>query len=349
MASSKKQPAVLIVGSVAFDSVETPIGSVERALGGSASYASLAASYFANPQVVAVVGEDFDQEHLDSFHQRGIDTSGIARVAGETFHWRGRYHEHMRDRETLETHLNVFEAFDPQLPEGFREASHVFLANIDPQIQSRVLDQVKNAKFVGMDTMNFWMDGAMDALKRVLKRVDIIFINDDEAFQLSGENQVLNAAGKILDLGPKYVVIKRGEFGSLLFGPDMRLFVPAVLLPKVVDPTGAGDTFAGGFLGYVSRAGSIDRSTLAQGLVWGPPRTRAAGDRCPPQAPREHAGLPVISAGIRPTLQPGSSINFPINASHGRMALAGVRGCVFAATMRSGELFAEKDGRTCYN
>lgn len=268
MCASDK-PTILTVGSVAFDSVETPTGSIKRALGGSASYASLAASYFAAPQIVAVVGRDFADEHIEKLESRGIDTSGLERAAGETFHWRGRYHENMQDRDTLETCLNVFEGFDPKVPPSFRGSSFVFLGNIDPKIQARVLDQVTETRFVGLDTMNFWIESALADLKKVLKRVDMLFINDDEAMLLSGERQVLNAAEKILELGPDYVVIKRGEFGSLLFGRDVCLFVPAVLLPKVVDPTGAGDSFAGGFLGALARNGEITRASLAQGMLYG--------------------------------------------------------------------------------
>ncbi|MEE9270236.1 MAG: PfkB family carbohydrate kinase [Candidatus Krumholzibacteria bacterium] len=266
---AQENPPLLIVGSVAFDSVETPHGSVDRALGGSATYASLAASYFSSPRVVAVVGEDFGDEHMESLRKRGIDTRGIEKVPGKTFHWRGRYHDNMQDRDTLETQLNVFESFDPKVPAEFRSSSFVFLGNIAPAIQLEVLGQVEGAKFVGMDTMNFWIESALADLKAVLKRVDMLFINDDEAYQLSGEAQVLCAAEKVLDMGPKYVVIKRGEFGSLLFGRDLCLFVPAVLLPKVVDPTGAGDAFAGGFLGWLAGAGEVTRGNLASAMIHG--------------------------------------------------------------------------------
>lgn len=266
---TEEKTRILTVGSVAFDSVETPTGSVERALGGSATYASLAASYFAQPQVVGVVGDDFGDEYMAIFEQRGIDTRGLEKISGATFHWRGRYHANMQDRDTLETQLNVFESFDPAVPEAYRKSPYVFLGNIAPKIQMKVLDQVGDAKFVAMDTMNFWIEGALDDLKAVLKRVDMLFINDDEAVQLSGERQMLNAADHILSLGPKYVVIKRGEFGSLLFGHDICIFVPAVLLPKVIDPTGAGDSFAGGFLGALARADDVRRATLAQGMILG--------------------------------------------------------------------------------
>ncbi len=262
---------ILIVGSVAFDSIETPTASVERALGGSATFASMAASYFASPRVVAVVGEDFGVEHFERLENRGINTSGIERVkGGETFHWIGRYHENMKDRDTIDTRLNVFEGFNPILPSDFRRSSHVFLGNIDPGLQAKVLDQTTGARFVGMDTMNLWIAETPVELRKVLKRVDLLFINDDESFQLSGEPQLLNAAEKILELGPKYVVIKRGEYGAVLFGGTIDpVFVPAVLLRAVVDPTGAGDAFAGGFMGYVAGASEINRSTLSRAMIMG--------------------------------------------------------------------------------
>jgi sugar/nucleoside kinase (ribokinase family) len=267
--SVTEKNSLLIVGSLAFDSVETPVGKAEMALGGSASYASIAASYYTQPQVVGIVGEDFGDAHMVKFRDHGIDVEGIDKVEGKTFHWRGKYHENFKERDTLETALNVFETFDPELPASYRDAEHVFLANIAPELQMKVLDQTPNAKLVALDTMNFWIETARDALKDVLKRVDILFINDEEACQLSDQDAVLGAAESILAMGPKYVVIKRGEFGAVLFGPDTRLFVPAVLLPRVIDPTGAGDSFAGGFLGWVTREGNIDRSTLAGGLISG--------------------------------------------------------------------------------
>lgn len=264
-----KRPSLLVVGSIAFDSVETPIGGVEKALGGSATYASLASSYFTTPRVVAVVGEDFGQEHLETLRNHGVDTRGIEKVEGQTFHWKGRYRDNMVDRDTLETHLNVFEGFDPELPDIYRDEAYVFLGNIEPRLQLKVLDQVERPLFVGMDTMNFWLDNALDDLKAVFRRVDMLFINDEEAFQLTGERQVLNAAEQILKLGPSYVVVKRGEFGSLLFGQDICLFVPAVLLSKVIDPTGAGDAFAGGFLGSVAGESRVTRSVLARAMIYG--------------------------------------------------------------------------------
>ena len=269
MSETTRQEPLLIVGSVAFDSVETPQGRADMALGGSASYAAIAASYFSKPQVVGIVGEDFHRHHMERFHDHGVDVRGIETVAGKTFHWKGRYHENFKDRDTLETALNVFQHFDPNIPEAYRNTRYVLLGNIDPKLQLSVLDQTRNAGLVGMDTMNFWIDTAREPLREVLKRVDLLFINDEEAMQLADEWTVLGAAEKIRAMGPKYVVIKRGEHGAVLFGPGLTLFVPAVLLSNVVDPTGAGDTFAGGFMGHVTRSGGLDRENLARALTWG--------------------------------------------------------------------------------
>jgi sugar/nucleoside kinase (ribokinase family) len=264
----RKQP-LLIVGSLAFDSVETPTDRVEMALGGSASFAAIAASYFSRPLVVGIVGEDFTDEHMSRLVTHNVDTAGVERVAGKTFHWRGRYHSNFKERDTLETALNVFEAFDPTIPEAYRDAPFVFLGNIAPQLQLRVLEQTRGAQLVAMDTMNFWIESAREALMEVLRRVDILIINDEEALQLSGATSVIEAAADIRTLGPEYLIIKRGEFGAVLFGPEVTLYVPAILLPGVVDPTGAGDTFAGGFMGYLTSAASVDRTALGDALVSG--------------------------------------------------------------------------------
>ena len=269
MAATQSAQPLLIVGSVAFDSVETPEGRVDMALGGSASYASIAASYLARPQVVGVVGEDFQSHHMARMTDHGVDVRGIECVPGKTFHWRGRYHEDLNNRDTLETALNVFQHFNPTIPDAYRDTRYVMLGNIDPNLQLSVLDQTRHVRLVGMDTMNFWIDTAREPLYRVLERVDLLFINDEEAMQLANQWTVLGAAEAIRRMGPKYVVIKRGEYGSVLFGPDVTLFVPAVLLSHVVDPTGAGDTFAGGFMGYLSRGGELTREHLSQALAWG--------------------------------------------------------------------------------
>lgn len=269
MADKGESEKLLIVGSVAFDSVETPAGKIEMAMGGSASYASIAASYWCSPLVVGIVGDDFEDRHFRRFAEHGVDTRGIVRAAGKTFHWRGRYHEDFKGRDTLETALNVFETFSPEIPGQYANARYVFLGNIDPMLQMRVLDQTSAAELVAMDTMNFWIDTTKEALASVLGRVDLLFINDEEAQELTGETAILNAAKKILTMGPRYVVVKRGEFGAVLFGPDICLFVPAVLLERVVDPTGAGDAFAGGFMGSLAGAGAFDRASLASALLDG--------------------------------------------------------------------------------
>ncbi|HEX5131213.1 MAG TPA: PfkB family carbohydrate kinase [Candidatus Krumholzibacteria bacterium] len=269
MSDSSQRESVLIVGSVAFDSVETPQGRADMALGGSASYASIAASYFAQPRVVGIVGEDFGPHHMHKLGSHGVDVRGIESVPGKTFHWKGRYHDNFKDRDTLETSLNVFEHFNPTIPDAYRDSKYVLLGNIDPRLQLSVLNQTTGAKLVAMDTMNFWISTARDALIDVVKRVDLLFINDEEAMQLADEWTVLGAAARIRQWGPRYLVIKRGEHGAVLFGPDITLYVPAVLLSRVVDPTGAGDTFAGGFLGHLSRDGVMDRSGLAAALTWG--------------------------------------------------------------------------------
>jgi len=265
---SDKRP-LLIVGSLAFDSVVTPRGKVDMALGGSASYASIAASYFARPQVVGVVGEDFGDQHMSKFHDHEVDTRGIERAEGKTFHWKGKYRENFNERDTLETALNVFESFDPDVPQEYRASRMLFLGNIHPRLQLQVLDQTDGAELVAMDTMNYWIDTEREALTDVLKRVDFLFINDEEARMLSGEWNMLSAAEQIREMGPTYLVIKRGEYGALLFGPDTTLFVPAILLSDVVDPTGAGDTFAGGFLGFLSAHDVIDRNVLSGALMSG--------------------------------------------------------------------------------
>jgi sugar/nucleoside kinase (ribokinase family) len=269
MNAGGRNEKLLIVGSVAFDSVETPTGNVEMAMGGSATFAAIAASYWCRPLPVGVVGEDFGEPQLRRFTDQGITTEGIERVEGKTFHWRGRYHDDFKGRDTLETALNVFESFDPVIPETFRDSRYVLLGNIDPGLQMKVLDQLSAARLIAMDTMNLWIDIARDALLELLPRVDILIINDEEAIQLSGSSSVLTAAKTILEMGPRYLVIKRGEYGALLFGPDLCLFVPAVLLDTVVDPTGAGDCFAGGFVGRLASAGKLDRNTLGAALVDG--------------------------------------------------------------------------------
>lgn len=262
--------SLLVVGSVAFDSVETPFGRVERALGGSALYFSTSASYFTPVNLVAVVGEDFPVDTTDFLASRGVDLCGLRRANGETFCWEGKYGFDLSEAVTLDTRLNVFQDFHPELPTAYRTSSHVFLANIDPELQLEVLKQVENPEFVALDTMNFWIEGKRDALIEVLSQVDMVVINETEARQLACNPNIVKAAEAILAMGPKYIAIKRGEYGALLFGQHTEpFFAPAYPLDSVFDPTGAGDTFAGGMLGYLSRHGHQDPQNLRQAMVMG--------------------------------------------------------------------------------
>jgi len=266
---------VVVVGSMAFDSLETPAGKREQALGGSANYFSLCAANFTDVKLVAVVGEDFPEDHIKKLESRGVDCAGLVRAEGKTFHWKGRYGTDLNEAETLDTQLNVFASFDPELPESYRKAETVFLANIDPELQLKVLEQIENPKVVAMDTMNFWITGpARPALEKVIAKVDMLFVNDGEARLLSGEHNIVKAAKKIQELGVHTVVIKRGEYGALYFRENHIFFCPAYPLEDVIDPTGAGDTFAGGFLGWVDRniragAEEINAAIAKQGMVMG--------------------------------------------------------------------------------
>jgi len=261
---------ILVVGSVALDSLETPAGHRDACLGGSASYFSVGASLFAPTQVVAVVGEDFPQAYLDHLRSRGVNLEGLEIIpGGRTFRWRGRYGEHFGDAQTLETQLNVFEHFSPKIPPQWRGAKYLFLGNIDPELQGRVLDQVENPHLVALDTMNFWITGKRHALEAVLSRVDLFILNETEARLLSGERNVYKAAEAVQAMGPRVVIIKRGEYGALLFHPDGVFAAPAVPLREVVDPTGAGDTFASGVMGFLARADETDFSTLKRAVLTG--------------------------------------------------------------------------------
>lgn len=260
---------VLVVGSVALDSVETPFGVRDEILGGSATYFSMSASFFSPVRVVGVVGEDFPEEHLALLRARSIDLAGLSRKPGRTFRWKGRYGHQLNDAQTLDTQLNVFETFDPELPDAFRTTPFVFLGNIDPVLQSRVLDQVHAPKLVAADTMNFWIRGKLGDLKRTLSRVDLLFVNDAEARELAGEHNIVRAARRISAMGPRWVVVKRGEYGALLFDGERTFTAPAFPVADVHDPTGAGDTFAGGFMGYLARAGEVSESHLRRALVMG--------------------------------------------------------------------------------
>lgn len=261
--------ALLVVGSVALDSLETPFGRREDVLGGSASYFSTCASFFGPTRLVAVVGEDFPEEHVEFLAGRGIDLAGLVRKPGKTFRWKGRYEFDLNTAHTLDTQLNVFAAFQPELPAHYRDAEYVFLGNIDPDLQRAVLDQVKGPRFVGCDTMNFWITSKRDSLLQTLKRVDMLFVNDAEARQLAGEHNVVKAAKKILSFGPRAVVVKRGEYGALYFSGDSVFSASAVPLPAVFDPTGAGDSFAGGFMGYLAKSRSEDDATMRRAVVLG--------------------------------------------------------------------------------
>lgn len=261
--------SLLVVGSVALDSVETPFGLKEDVLGGSATYFSTSASFFTPTQVVAVVGEDFPQAHLEFLKARGVDLDGVTREKGRTFRWKGRYGYQLNEAETLDTQLNVFQAFSPRLPEKYRDAQYVFLGNIHPELQSQVVDQVKAPRLVAADTMNFWINGSRPALLKTLKRVNLLFVNDAEARQLTGEHNIVRAARAILGMGPQRVVVKRGEYGALLFDHEHIFACPAMPLADVFDPTGAGDTFAGGFMGTLAIASHLDAETLRRAMVMG--------------------------------------------------------------------------------
>jgi len=261
--------SVLVVGTVAFDSIETPSGSAERILGGSASYFALAASFFTPVRIVGVIGDDFPDDYLELFKGRNIDVEGIKREKGETFHWRGRYHEDINVRDTLELHLNVLSGFVPRLPERYRDAEYVFLGNIDPLMQIEVMDQIRRMKLVVCDTMDHWIQESAPALHKVLKRVEMLVINDSEARLLSGENNIVRAARAILKMGPKVVLIKRGEYGVLQFSDSQVFATPAYPLEEVFDPTGAGDSFAGGFLGQLARSSDDSQRGLRRAIVYG--------------------------------------------------------------------------------
>ena len=262
---------LVTVGTVAFDRIETPFGKADKVVGGAATYISLAASFFLDELgLVSVVGDDFPPEIMSVMKQRGIDLSGLEVLKGrESFFWAGRYHYDMNTRDTLETRLNVLLDLDPVLPEHFKSAKYVMLGNLDPKVQAKVLDQVTAPALVVMDTMNFWMDSAMDDLKKVIARVDILTINDAEARQLSGEHSLVKAAHKILQMGPKYVVVKKGEHGALLFSEDRVFFAPALPLEDITDPTGAGDTFAGGFIGYLAHTQDHSFDNLKRAIIVG--------------------------------------------------------------------------------
>ena len=260
---------LLVVGSVALDTVKTPFGEVTEVLGGSATYFSTAASYFTSVDLIAVVGEDFPDRHVKFLQSRGVDLAGLERRPGATFRWKGEYSHQLNEARTLDTKLNVFETFRPRIPEQYRAPEVLFLGNIDPELQLDVLNQVKRPALVACDTMNFWINGKQDALWKVLERIDVLLINDGEARALGGDPNLVKVARKILARGPKHLIIKRGEYGVLLFNDKQVFGAPAYPLEEVRDPTGAGDTFAGGFLGYLAATGNRSPDSVRQAIIFG--------------------------------------------------------------------------------
>ncbi len=263
-------PSLLVVGSVAIDSIITPFAAREHSVGGSATFFAMAASYLAPVRLVGVVGRDFPDSAVRDLRQRGVDLQGLEVVPdGLTFRWKGRYHANMNTRDTLETHLNVFESFSPKLPDTYRTSEYLFLANIQPNLQLQVFEQLQAARLVGLDTMNLWIATAREELREVLRRVHVLTINEEEAQQLTGEHNLVRAAKAIQELGPRSVVIKRGEYGALLFHEHDAFSAPALPLEDIVDPTGAGDAFAGGFMGYLSRGVDPSGAALRTAMIYG--------------------------------------------------------------------------------
>jgi sugar/nucleoside kinase (ribokinase family) len=264
--------SLVIVGTVAFDRIETPFGKTDRVIGGAATYIALAASnYLQSSKLISVIGDDFPQETLNEMKSRGIDLEGLQIKAGEkSFFWAGRYHYDMNSRDTLETQLNVLADFKPVVPESYKDCEFLMLGNLDPAVQMAVVDQLPHRpRLVVLDTMNFWMDIALDKLKEVLKKVDVLTINDEEARQLSQEHSLVKAARKIMAMGPRYLIIKKGEHGALLFHENSAFFAPALPLEEVIDPTGAGDTFAGGFIGYLASTQNLSFDNMKRAIVVG--------------------------------------------------------------------------------
>ncbi|MCB9341454.1 MAG: bifunctional hydroxymethylpyrimidine kinase/phosphomethylpyrimidine kinase [Lewinellaceae bacterium] len=264
--------SLLTVGTVAFDDIETPLGKADKIVGGACTYISLAASYFVKHiNLVSVIGDDFPQETLDLLKSKGVNLEGLQIKEGEkSFFWAGKYHDDLNSRDTLDTQLNVLADFDPVLPASYQHSDFVMLGNLTPAVQMRVIEQMNGTpRFIAMDTMNFWMDIALDGLKEVLKKVDCLVVNDEEAKQLSGERSLVKAAEKIIAMGPKYLVIKKGEHGALLFYDDNIFFAPALPLAEVFDPTGAGDTFAGGFIGYLAQSGDLTFENMKRAVIFG--------------------------------------------------------------------------------
>jgi len=261
--------SLLVVGSVALDTLETPAGKADNVVGGAAMYFAYAASFFTPLRMVAAVGDDFPKDVLADLGRRGVDLSGVEHRAGKTLRWSGRYHEELNVRDTIDFDIGVFGDFEPSLPEAFRDSPYAFLANIDPLLQARVLDQLKQPKLVGCDTMNHWIEGSRQALDALLGRVHMLIINDEESAQLTGQRNVVKAAGRLLDLGLRNVLIKRGEYGVIEFSGESVFAVPAFPLEEVFDPTGAGDCFAGGVMGELARSGDLSPAGLRRAIVYG--------------------------------------------------------------------------------
>ena len=264
--------SILIVGTIAFDAIETPFGKTDKIVGGAATYISLSASFFSNNlRLVSVVGDDFPKQAIQTLKQHNVDTKGLQIKEGEkTFFWSGKYHNNMNTRETIETQLNVLETFDPIVPKEYQNSEFLMLGNLMPSVQKKVLDQMKTRpKLIVLDTMNFWMDHFLEDLREALKEVDVLTINDEEEKQLSGEYSLVKAAKKIQKMGPKYLVIKKGEHGALLFNKEEVFFAPALPLEEVADPTGAGDSFAGGFIGYLEKTQDTSFENMKRAVIYG--------------------------------------------------------------------------------
>jgi len=264
--------SIVTVGTVAFDAIETPFGKTDKIVGGAATYIAWSASYFTKPiNIVSIIGDDFDMNELELLRKRGVNTDGIEIRPGEkSFFWSGKYHNDMNSRDTLVTDLNVLLSFNPILPDSYKNCEYLMLGNIDPALQIKVIEQMTTRpKLIVMDTMNFWMDIALDTLKKAISMIDVLTINDEEARQLSGEYSLIKAAKKIHAMGPKFLVIKKGEHGALLFNQGNVFFAPALPLEEVFDPTGAGDTFAGGFIGHIAKTGDISFENMKRAIIYG--------------------------------------------------------------------------------
>ena len=269
--SNLKTMSLLTVGTVAFDDIQTPYGHAEKVIGGACTYISWAASYFTDDiRLTSIVGADFPKDEITELESRGVKMDGLKVVEdGKTFFWAGKYHENMNQRDTLQTDLNVLDDFDPELPDSYKDSKYIMLGNLTPDIQIRVTEQLSAPKLIVLDTMNFWMDIAMDRLKVAISKVDVLTINDEEARQLSGEYSLVKAAEKIFTMGPKYLIIKKGEHGAMLMSPEKSFYCPALPLAEVKDPTGAGDTFAGGFMGYIAKTGDTSFENMKRAVVYG--------------------------------------------------------------------------------